>query len=92
MQDADGSIGRFSLGVGKKISYEDKEKSERISEEETFKKLSRVSFEEMVRIMGEWRDHSVPLNGPNDIELFLNLHKWTYKEYLDEMLKRDGIY
>jgi len=89
MQDTDGSIGRFSLGLGKKISDEDKEKSKKISEEETFKKLSRVSFEEMFRIFKDWHG---PISDNTDIEKFLNLHKWTYKEYLDEMLKRDGIY
>lgn len=59
------------------------------SEDETFKKLSRVSFEEMLRLFNEWRE---PVSGPKDISEFLIRHKWTYEEYIQEMIKKDGLY
>lgn len=85
MHDMDGSVGKFSLEHGRKTSNEDKKENE----DDTYKKLSRVSFDEMVRIMHDWK---TPISRADEVEGFLNLHKWTYAEYLEGMIRRDGLY
>jgi hypothetical protein len=60
-----------------------------MTEDETFKKLSRISFDEMIRLFKDWNE---PIDNFNEVIKFFEGHKWTYQEYIQEMIKKDGLY
>lgn len=93
MQGTDGLIGQPLPQHGKKIFKDDKIEEENNykmnPEDQTFKVLSRCSFEEILRLFKDWHE---PVNAFDDIRQFFIRHKWTYEEYLQEMIKKDGLY